>query len=654
MNKIFNPKIRDNKVLYQLLNQADSYFEMPTPKIHPNGSTTYMGMAICNLALSYLITKDSKYLNECIRFLDCVTGYEVWGANHLVNVDLSASFILFGMSLAINWLGEYLDENLKKKYLDKIQLQARIMYEYKVKTVGSGWSTNYWQNHNWINHTSLLMASFVVDTVESKKWQEDALKNFDYIYRHLPADGSNYEGVSYWRYGGIWLFISAYLIKEQLNINYFDIVPYFRNTFYFRLYLSDSKMYRQLNFGDCHDKYSSHPVFLYYMISDIYDDPYARWYANYIFDNYLFEEQYRSKIKPGILPELWLCYLFYNEGPIKNVNTMPKYHYFEDLGLLAIRSSFDADATTYAVKCSYPGGRLQFETSKMSLNHMALAHQHPDNLSYILTKGNDYFVIDDGYNRNIEEYDHNSILVDGKLLDVMNKSDCYIENMKYRISQGLDIDNYHGNVNGFVTLDDIYAVTMENTTLYPIKADMEEVSRTIITPNLDYLIYIDILKSKKEHKYEVILNSDYKAIEIENGDLYNGHQNSLYHYVLNNEYERRSYERIVKSVMTTQEPDNYCMVKLNGTSYTTTASDTVIIEILSFKELNIKKTKYGYKINNNALYLGSCEKYKTDAKALYVFEYDNKKYAVVINGSYLITNKEILRKEIVSNYIVRL
>ena len=34
--------------------------------------------------------------------------------------------------------------------------------------------------------------------------------------------------------------------------------------------------------------------------------------------------------------------------------------------------------------------------------------------------------------------------------------------------------------------------------------------------------------------------------------------------------------------------------------------------------------------------------------------YDNKKYAVVINGSYLITNKEILRKEIVSNYIVRL
>lgn len=32
MNKIFNPKIRDNKVLYQLLNQADSYLKCQLPK----------------------------------------------------------------------------------------------------------------------------------------------------------------------------------------------------------------------------------------------------------------------------------------------------------------------------------------------------------------------------------------------------------------------------------------------------------------------------------------------------------------------------------------------------------------------------------------------------------------------------------------------
>lgn len=655
MEKILCPKKNINKVYYELLKQAESYFEMPTLKVHPNGSTTYMGMAIINLALSYVLTKDKRYLDDATRFMDTVTSYEVWGANHLVNVDLSASFILFGLSLAYNWLYDELDNDKRVAYYNKIKLQAKIMYDYKIETKGHGWSTNYWQNHNWINHTSMLMASFVIKEKEALIWQDDALKNFDYIYNHLPSDGSNYEGITYWRYGGIWLFISSYLIKEVLGINYFDKVDYFKNTFYFRLYQTDARSFKQLNFGDCHDRYSSHPVFLYYMVSYLYDDPYARWYADYIFDNYLYEEQYRSKVKPGILPEMWLCYLFYNEGKKINIDKLPKYRYFPDLGLIGIKSSFASDAKTFAIKCGFPGGKTQFMEGKQNLNYLGLAHHHPDNLSYILTYGNDYFVIDDGYNRDIKCRDHNSLLVDDTLLDIMDKGDTYKHNLLKRVENGDSIDDYGGTFNDLVVKDDIYLFTLDNTNLYPKYLVLSEVSRTVLTPNLDYLIFIDTFKSSKQHKYETNINSDYIAFNNNGYDCYKGKTNELYHYVLGNNIKRNTYERIVKSVMTTQEPDNYCQTKLNSVSYFEEASATDIVEILSFKELKIEETNNGYIIDGNELWIKNLDKTETDAKAIYKFKYNNKNYIALINGSYLnINNKDKIKEEKVGNYLIEI
>ncbi len=655
MRKILCPRLEKNKVFNELLKQADSYFELHTPKIHPNGSTTYMGMAICNLALSYILTKDNKYLFDAKRFMDTVTSYNVWGANHLVNVDLSASFILFGLSLGFNWLYDFLTQEERIKYYKKIKYQAKIMYEYKIQTLGYGWSTNYWQNHNWINHTSILMASFVIQDAEAKIWQEDAIKNFDYIYNNLPNDGSNYEGVTYWRYGGIWLFISAYLIKEELGINYFDRIPYFKNTFYFRLYQTDASLVKQLNFGDCQDRYSSHPVFLYYMVAKIYKDPYARWYADFIFDNYLYEEQYRSKVKPGILPEMWLCYLFYEDGEKKAIYSLPKYRVFSDLGLVTIRSSYSNDAITFGIKCGYPGGKTQFKASYNKLNYLSLSHHHPDNLSYILTKNNDYFVIDDGYNRNIEARDHNTLLVDGKLLDVMNTNDCYKASMEFRIQEGESIADYFGTLTNFKVKNDIYVLTLDNSNMYPKNLELEEVSRTLITPNLDYLIFINNFKSKNEHIYEINLNSDYEPIRTQFGDKYEGHESEMYHYVLGNDLNRNLYSKIVKSVMTTQEPDNYCLTKLNGVSYSTNGNIKTIVEIISFKPLDIVVTDHGYQINGNKLYINSFETYKTDAKAMYVFKYRDKNYISLIKGKILYKEeKEIFNEENVSNYIIEI
>ena len=127
----------------RLLAQADRYQAAELPAVHPKESTTYMGIAIVNLALAYRLSGKEQYLQDAKRFMNAVLSYEKWGNAHLVNVDLSASWILFGLSLGYDWLKLCLSEEEKKRVSQKIIHHAGIIYEYKKDTYGQGWSTNF-------------------------------------------------------------------------------------------------------------------------------------------------------------------------------------------------------------------------------------------------------------------------------------------------------------------------------------------------------------------------------------------------------------------------------------------------------------------------------------------------------------------------------
>lgn len=291
LQRYTNELERRKKQLERLYKQADQYHFLELPTVHPQESTTYMGIAIVNLALAYRLGGKRQHLEDAKRFMDTVISYETWGNAHLVNVDLSASWILFGLSLGYDWLKEELDLNEKNRIREKISHHARIIYDYRRKTYGQGWSTNFYQNHNWINMTGLATAGYVLakEDVMANTYIEEAKENFSRVFSYLPEDGSNYEGVAYWRYGGMWLFVYAHLLKVQEKINYFESSGYLKNTFYYRLYQSSGDYSQQLNFGDSHDRHSSHPPCVYYKTAAEYQDGYAQWYGNMVLERFLQE-----------------------------------------------------------------------------------------------------------------------------------------------------------------------------------------------------------------------------------------------------------------------------------------------------------------------------------------------------------------------------
>ncbi len=67
------------KQYQRLLEQADRYKTMVLPEEHPKESTTYMGIAIPNLALAYCLSGDEEYLHpgEAV-LIATVLSYEKW------------------------------------------------------------------------------------------------------------------------------------------------------------------------------------------------------------------------------------------------------------------------------------------------------------------------------------------------------------------------------------------------------------------------------------------------------------------------------------------------------------------------------------------------------------------------------------------------
>lgn len=656
--EVLKEELKSKKLVQykRLKAECDRYFSYYLPEDHPAQSTTYMGIALYNLSLMSLVSDNEKYLLEAKRFIKAVCNYPKWGNAHLVNVDLSASWILFGLSVSYNYLEDLLDSETKKLVYDKLIIQANIMYDYKVDTEGHGWSTNYFQNHNWINMTSLAAFGYALkdEYADAKKFSDISLENFKTVYSLLPEDGSNYEGVVYWRYGGMWLFVYAALVKDQEQIDFFKTCKYLENTVKYRIYQASSSLEKQVNFGDCHDRYSGHSAAVYYLVASEFNDEHAMYLGNKVTNEFLFSEQFNSHVKPGILPEAGFELVWYNDSVKEHdFSDLSLTAYFKDLGLVTVRDSFEPNAKVFSFKCGAPGGAKQWELAnkleqEKDYKILSLSHNHPDNLSFLLLRDDEYYLIDEGYNRNIKPDNHSVLLVDDTMCRVHDVNDVYTSSYRSELEKNKDFDfsKFVGKFNFFEENNKTTIFEAEASGIYDSDLEMNNVSRLVLTNNLDYILTLDNLNSNLEHKYSKIFNFDNKAEKVGDKLIIKGLKDNLEcSYFSDRSTEQESYIQTVKAVMTTQEPNNFCMSYLYTSKEegTSKVKDQKFISLFNFDDTKVEKdiTKELIKIKTSNytdyLFLNSNDKVSFDGSYLYL-SVNNKNEITkltIIDGSYV-------------------
>ena len=109
------------------------------------------------------------------------------------------------------------------------------------------------------------------------------------------------------------------------------------------------------------------------------------------------------------------------------------------------------------------------------------------------------------------------------------------------------------------------------------------------------------------------------------------------------------FKQTIKSIMTTQEPDNYVLTNMYSTSYEVEGNDAVIVEILACNKLKVVKKDNYYLINNeDKLYYNISKEY-SDALGILI----TKEKIIVLDGSYLYFNNNVLlESREKSNYII--
>jgi len=107
----------------RLLKQAKTYDSYLPAAEHPRDSITYIGMAVANMALSYLLTEEESYLNTMRNWIRVGIGYPSWGLARKPDHDLDAAWLLFGLGLAYAWVGDEMPED------ERIALRDKLIYQ---------------------------------------------------------------------------------------------------------------------------------------------------------------------------------------------------------------------------------------------------------------------------------------------------------------------------------------------------------------------------------------------------------------------------------------------------------------------------------------------------------------------------------------------
>ncbi|HSH81593.1 MAG TPA: DUF4962 domain-containing protein [Herpetosiphonaceae bacterium] len=512
--------------LERLLQQAESYQSWLPPAEHPRETITYIGMAVANQALAFLLTENGRYLDGARRWIDVAIGYPHWGCANLPDHDLDAGWLSFGLGLAHSWIGPALPVEERERLRAKLLLQGQRLYTFAVNGEGNWWGAAYWQNHNWICYAGLAAAAFALrqEHPETEDWAARATENFRTVFALLPEDGSDYEGVVYWCYGVPWLFIAADLLQQHAGADFHDN-DFLRNTFYYRLYTSAPNLIDTANFGDCHDRRSAHSRSLYERVAAVYRNAHARWLVDH-FDRIgeWDREGREGLLRPGQLPHAFLELLWHDPSVVPvSIHELPLTRAFPDLGLVTTRTGWDPDSTFLAFKSSPPSGHKGWvlgHALQRTTGHKTVkaGHAHPDENSFILVRGGAYLAVDEGYSKAKLSRHHSTVLVDDH--------GQYAEG-SYNVFDGLGLA-WGGRLEDAFDAWGVFYARGEAAPAYDPDLGVQRFRRQMVLLDGRYLVFCDDLAAREPRSWTWLLQIDAPAtrrgddvfvVQVEQGGL---------------------------------------------------------------------------------------------------------------------------------------
>ena len=376
------------------------------------------GPSMINLAMTYLISGERKYLDAAREWALATCRYPGWGVGWADGIDCMTGHNLYGLAVVYDWCYSDLDEETRTVIRETLVRRASHLFK---KAAGGTivptaedfrerpwpeWEEAWLQNHLWVNSCGLAAAGLALydETDEARLWTGFALDRFRRTMEYLGPDGASHEGINYWSYGLEHLLKFMYLARDLLDEDMFDH-DWFRNAARYRLYMSLprnawTRGNIAVDYGDSRRMDHSGPDHMLRLLASVYRDPNAQGLAR--------ELDEANVLNAG---NRWLNLVWYD--PLvdeKSPDGLPTMHNFNDMGIVTARSGWTGDESFVFYKCGPYIGRTAIETMNycISSGH----HTHPDQNHVSLFAGGEWLLRDDGW---FGKYtaQHNTLVIDG-------------------------------------------------------------------------------------------------------------------------------------------------------------------------------------------------------------------------------------------------
>ena len=391
--------------------EIDNRISTPPQSLPGQNPMRIYGETLPYFAVGYMMTHDTLYLRYAKKWLLNVVRMDKWGNQE----DLGGSHMVYGVSLAYDWLYHELTETERDEVVNRLKIQVNLL-----RNPSLWWKYKALQNHLWINTTAIGIAGFALYEIddEAKEWIQEANDKLNWVLNYLSPDGSSPEGIGYLQYGLEYLMkyfdASHDLLGEEYGDVFFDS-PYFHNCAAFIIHnfcpreawgygWKDGSV--QLNWGDVKRYPWYGPDYLLQKCAAETGDHYAQWFA---------KEVMESSVDHAV--SSWLSLIWYDP----NIHHIPPYdlptfYHFDDIDIAIMRSDWSGHESLLFFKSS-PGMGHHFYTLPDSLINMSTSgngHAHYDANSFMIFSHGEWLAIDPGYTYKKLTRNHNTIIVNGK------------------------------------------------------------------------------------------------------------------------------------------------------------------------------------------------------------------------------------------------
>ncbi len=354
------------------------------------------------VALHYLLTGDKASFAHCQEYLHWLDGLGDWttdgeGAKDEVNSDTAASFTMFGAALMWDWLYNDLEPAFREKFRRDLWFHARALYY--LGHLGGNRGGDYWRgvpayNHRWFRDSGLVLATLAAaEGKPAEQWLLGKVAaELQFMVAWLPDDGSNHEGPNYGSAIGM-LGMACQASDECLGTHHLD-AAHFRAVAQYGLALAAPGA-PGLCFGDCWYSSRSGGTSTFFLKTAAYHHQ-----ADVI-------DGIRQVLKSSPDDENGWSSLLFDDPALADGQfaRLPATAYARDLGITVMRDSWQDKAVTALFKCGPLGGakiqgwREQQAKGGGGLPYVNVAHEHPDQNSFILLADGQYVAETDRYSR---------------------------------------------------------------------------------------------------------------------------------------------------------------------------------------------------------------------------------------------------------------